>query len=437
MTRPDKVEIRMASLVAFIAQPSDAFRLGDFLVESLKSLDWTEFRAAVAFVKRSGTKHVSSALAEFSKRASVNITAGIDSNGTSAEGLQDLISAVSRTGKLWIFHNANSSTFHPKIYLFKNATNAEIVIGSGNLTEGGLYTNYEANIRFKLDLKVLIHRSILTDVETALNSWSAPVAGICLRLDDALLKKLMNSGRVLAEALTREIEERGPDKTVSASSKQDSLFKVSKVRPAPKPLMHSSGVKLPKKASTSLSASSKRSPSTATARTFVMTLQNTDVGYGQKTPGAQARAAEIFVPIRAVDADPAFWGWPNLFTVDKKWSAKHATRIASKMTSARRSKRPLDKMDRYRVRIRTAKPKGVVTATIWYNPEKVDLRIRHEQLRAAGTVGDILAIRAAAPGADYDYDFEVIARADSRFASLDSACNVKVAANSKKRFGYI
>lgn len=436
MTRPNKVKIRMASLVAFIAQPSDAFRLGDFLVESLKSLDWTEFRAAVAFVKRSGTKHVGSALTEFSKRASVNITAGIDSNGTSAEGLQDLISAISRTGKLWIFHNANSSTFHPKIYLFKNATNAEIVIGSGNLTEGGLYSNYEANIRFKLDLRVPMHRAILKDVETALNSWSTPVAGTCLRLDDALLKRLMDSGRVLPEALTREIEERGPDKTASASSKRDSLFKVTKVRPAPKTLMHSSGVKLSKKAFTSASTSSKRSPSTAPARTFVMTLQNTDVGYGQKTPGAQARSAEIFVPILAVDADPAFWGWPNLFTVDDEWSARHATWIASKMTSARRSKRPLDKMDRHRVRIQTTKPKGVIKATIWYNPEKVDLRIRHEQLRAAGTVGDIVAITAAAPGASYDYDFEVIAPTDSRFVSLESACNVKVPGNSKKKYGY-
>ena len=437
MTRRGKVDTRGRNLVEFIVQPNDAFRLGDFLVESLSSPDWTEFRAAIAFVKRSGTKHVRGALAEFSKRATVNISVGIDSNGTSAEGLKDLISAVSGTGKLWIFHNANSSTFHPKIYLFKNATSAELVLGSGNLTEGGLYTNYEANFRFKLDLKVPIQRSILTDVEVALNYWSAPVAGICLRLDDALLRKLIDSGRVLPEALTREIEERGPDKTVSASSKRESLFKVAKVRPAPKTLTQSSGVKPTKKASTGLSVSSKRSASTATARTFVMTLQNTDVGYGQKTPGAQARSAEIFVPIRAVDADPEFWGWPNLFTVDKKWSAKHATRIASKMTSARRSKRPLEKMDRYDVRIRMVKPKVVVTATIWYNPEKVDLRIRHEQLRAAGKVGDILAIRAAATGAGYNYDFDVIARNDSRFPSLESACNVKVAANSKKRFGYI
>jgi HKD family nuclease len=357
----------MEDLVAFIAQPSDAFRLGDFLVESLKNNNWTEFRAAVAFVKRSGTKHVSSVLAEFSKRASVNITAGIDSNGSSAEGLQDLISAVSETGKLWIFHNANSSTFHPKIYLFKNATNAELVIGSGNLTEGGLYTNYEGNIRFKINLNDPIHRSILADVEGALNSWSTPIAGICLRLDDALLKKLMDSGRVLPEALTRDTEERGPDKIADSPAKRDSLFKVAKVRAAPKALAPIHGVKRSQKPSADLTASAKRFASTATVRTFVMTLQDTDVGYGQKTPDAQARSAEIFIPVRAIDTNPAFWGWPNLFKVDKKWSAKPGTRIAARIASGRPSMRPLVKMDRTGVKIRTAKPKGFVTATIWYN----------------------------------------------------------------------
>ena len=437
MTRQNKVTTRMEDLVAFIAQPSDAFRLGDFLVESLKNNNWTEFRAAVAFVKRSGTKHVSSVLAEFSKRASVNITAGIDSNGSSAEGLQDLISAVSETGKLWIFHNANSSTFHPKIYLFKNATNAELVIGSGNLTEGGLYTNYEGNIRFKINLNDPIHRSILADVEGALNSWSTPIAGICLRLDDALLKKLMDSGRVLPEALTRDTEERGPDKIADSPAKRDSLFKVAKVRAAPKALAPIHGVKRSQKPSADLTASAKRFASTATVRTFVMTLQDTDVGYGQKTPDAQARSAEIFIPVRAIDTNPAFWGWPNLFKVDKKWSAKPGTRIAARIASGRPSMRPLVKMDRTGVKIRTAKPKGFVTATIWYNPERTDLRIRSEQLRAAGKVGDILALRVAATGAVYDYDFEVIPRADSRFSSFDSACNVRVAANSIKRFGYI
>ena len=43
-----------------------------------------------------------------------------------------------------VFHNPLPHTFHPKLYLFKSDDHAEMVMGSGNLTEGGLYTNYEA-----------------------------------------------------------------------------------------------------------------------------------------------------------------------------------------------------------------------------------------------------------------------------------------------------
>ncbi|MFO1428863.1 MAG: phospholipase D family protein [Candidatus Competibacteraceae bacterium] len=170
----------------FIAQPDDKFRLGDFLIRSFGDTDWTDFRAAVAFVKRSGTKHIREALAAFSKRARVRISVGIDSGGTSIEGLQDLIAAVGTTGQIWVFHNANNSTFHPKIYLFKNTSAADLVIGSGNLTEGGLYTNYEASVRLKLDLSRSEHRALLASAEAALDRWSTLQSGICLALDHNL-----------------------------------------------------------------------------------------------------------------------------------------------------------------------------------------------------------------------------------------------------------
>ena len=129
-----------------IHQPDGIFRLGDFLIKAFEDHAWTEFRAAVAFVKYSGTKHIAKLLNEFSKRGMIRISVGIDAGGTSIEGLSDLLNAIEDRGRIWVFHNANYSTFHPKIYLFRNEQKAEVVIGSGNLTEGGLFTNYEASI---------------------------------------------------------------------------------------------------------------------------------------------------------------------------------------------------------------------------------------------------------------------------------------------------
>lgn len=65
--------------VDFIAQPQATFRIGDFLKQSFADPQWTEFRAAVAFVKRSGTKHIREPLEEFSQRGGlVKISAGVD-----------------------------------------------------------------------------------------------------------------------------------------------------------------------------------------------------------------------------------------------------------------------------------------------------------------------------------------------------------------------
>lgn len=102
-----------------------------------------EFRAAIAFVKLSGVRHLGTALAEFSRRAAVKISAGIDHGGTSMEGLRALLNALDGRGEIWVYHNETNSTFHPKVYFFKGENKADLLIGSGNLTEGGLFTNYD------------------------------------------------------------------------------------------------------------------------------------------------------------------------------------------------------------------------------------------------------------------------------------------------------
>lgn len=58
----------------FLLQPDENFRLGEFLQSSLKDRRWTVFRAAIAFVKYSGTKHISQVLADFAGRSTVTIS---------------------------------------------------------------------------------------------------------------------------------------------------------------------------------------------------------------------------------------------------------------------------------------------------------------------------------------------------------------------------
>ena len=84
------------------------------------------------------------------------ISVGIDQGGTSAEGISDLLMAVQPTGEVRVFHNEapTNPTFHPKVYLFAKEAAAECFIGSSNLAEGGLFTNYEAFVHLRQDTDV-------------------------------------------------------------------------------------------------------------------------------------------------------------------------------------------------------------------------------------------------------------------------------------------
>ena len=179
--------------IEFVHQPSASNRIGDRLKENLAA-PWTRFRAAIAFVKRSGTRHVAPALAAFARTRDIEIIVGIDHGGSSAEGLRDLLDAVAPAGRVIVFHNRLPFTFHPKIHLFQSPVAAELTVGSGNLTQGGLFTNYEAALRVSLNLDAPGDSAILRSVEQTLDAWSDLSTGAALVLDEALLARLTASG---------------------------------------------------------------------------------------------------------------------------------------------------------------------------------------------------------------------------------------------------
>lgn len=82
--------------------------------------------------------------------AEVVIIVGIDLGGTTKEVLEELL----RWGcKVYVAHNAiPRSTFHPKCYIFECEDSAVAFVGSNNLTDGGMYSNYEVAAEYNFDL---------------------------------------------------------------------------------------------------------------------------------------------------------------------------------------------------------------------------------------------------------------------------------------------
>jgi hypothetical protein len=410
----------------FIAQPSGTFRIGNLLKQSFADPQWTEFRAAVAFVKRSGTKHIRQLLQDFSKRGGlVRISAGIDAGGTSAEGLTDLMQAIETRGSVFVFKNANSSTFHPKIYLFKSATSAVVVVGSGNLTEGGLFTNYEASLLLRLDLAVPADAVLLASILQALDEWSTPAPGLCYQLNPALLGQLVAQGHVPDEVrawgderATKEDQNSSEPglftrHSVPSAPRVDSAPPLSDINEEPEGFEDDDSLKVITPAPVSAQAGAHKA--------FLMTLQRTDVGVGQTTQGKSRRSPEIFIPLVARDYDPEFWGWPDLFAEDPAW-------VGPKDQHGR------GKMDRPGIMVRLGG--DIFPVHFWYNPDKKDLRLRSEHMRSAGAIGDILCIERSDDANSFAYKVDVIRQSGTQYAGLLAKCTQTVR-NSKKVFGYL
>jgi len=126
----------------------------------------TEVKIAVAFVKRSGIDEIYESLtyAMEINSAKVEIIVGLDFKTTDVNALF-ILKDIEKKYKNFSFYcfgdkrdNYNNLIFHPKIYLFNTLlpkhtkhTKFTSIIGSSNLTGGGLTSNFEVNGIFRED----------------------------------------------------------------------------------------------------------------------------------------------------------------------------------------------------------------------------------------------------------------------------------------------
>ncbi len=123
--------------------------IGNEISKTLRSGNYEYFKFAVAYAKNSGVGRLHDDLVHFSNSGGqTEAIVGIDQHITSYQALVNL--STFTNDNLYIHHDKGMVTFHPKVYLFGNNEFEKIIIGSSNLTAGGLYTNFEANIDITL-----------------------------------------------------------------------------------------------------------------------------------------------------------------------------------------------------------------------------------------------------------------------------------------------
>lgn len=171
---------------------------GDALRLAISDPQWSNIDIAVAWVRVSGLKHVFDKLkAALNCGRVIRLLVGIDKANTSYEALEALL-MLKKEGNIrtWVYHDENDALiFHPKMYLFRNDSESRLLLGSSNLTSGGLYTNVEAN------MDALFKRAdpLTIDIESQITDWVNEHSKQIESLTSALLKKLLKGNYIKGE----------------------------------------------------------------------------------------------------------------------------------------------------------------------------------------------------------------------------------------------
>jgi HKD family nuclease len=114
-----------------------------------------ETQIAVAFLKKSGIKAIEeSLLMSLDKGAKFELIVGLDFKTTDPFAMKYFIDLKKKYKDVSFYcygdkgDNRNDIVFHPKIYMFRSPKEVTSIIGSTNLTQGGLMSNFEVNTIF-------------------------------------------------------------------------------------------------------------------------------------------------------------------------------------------------------------------------------------------------------------------------------------------------
>jgi len=308
-----------------ILQPFSDLRLGDVLHTALLGGYGTfhTFQAAIAFVKQSGVRQLYEPLQQFIQQEGhmVRLVVGVDQQVTSQDGLSLLLEAVGAKGQIWINHTEGSIpvTFHPKIYLFEGIDSALLIIGSGNLTSGGLFTNDEASSVQTLDPQNGEDIHLLNEVKAAIDRWCDQSQDNVRRLDEEVLQQLVIGDYIRSEATARseaqsEGEERAAQRRkIQGDEQYPRRVKFGRGFERRRP-PYKSALRFPLELDDMGEDIDSMSPLVqilTRANWFGITVLEGDLPQKNSSP-------EIRIGKAIRDIEPGFWGWRTLFEHDKR-----------------------------------------------------------------------------------------------------------------------
>lgn len=181
---------------------------------------------SVAFVSESGVQQIEEKLKAHAAR--VTVFAGIRNDITSYQGLS-LLHDIG--GRLYTVDTGSRMViFHPKLYLVKGKSQAKLVVGSANLTLGGLNNNIEAGMLLDFDLTDADDKAVIDEIEAQLDALPTAYPDHVVKISAvSVLDNMLACGRLVDEMA---VPPPRPTTSAGASANGDTIPRIKlKVQP--------------------------------------------------------------------------------------------------------------------------------------------------------------------------------------------------------------
>lgn len=354
----------------------------------------------------------------------IRFVLGIDLGGTSIEVLKEL-HGWGIDARI-IKHRIPGHTFHPKIYLFERPSQAEIIIGSNNLTEGGFFGNYEGSARVTYLLPDDL--DAFTAACDELRRFLDPDGPVVYELTSEFLEDLIEIGAVPSEAEARLGRDVVRPSTGKTRQRDGSIFGTEDFDPPP-PLPAEllerllAGIRKRRRSTKRVPPESPGSgepelpiddqvTDPLLPAAFYMTLPTLQ---GNNIPG------EGRIPLEAIKLAKQFWGWPDEYVKkvsprsgNKRvyWNWRPSWRIWSVESPSQRSNQKV---------------------RMYMYENSSDFRFYVRPLVNAGAdMGDVVRIRRIAQD---EFECILARKGTPYYDEWIKSCTQSVR-NSKRRFGY-
>jgi len=140
--------------INFINQIAGQDAIGDLLNNLLKdeTKGFLRLKLVMAFVNHTGLSQIQDSLESFyDRRGILEFIIGLDNGITSYEALKYLRTRFPKAG-LFLFQDQSVNVvFHPKIVILEGQQTTVCIVGSANVTVGGLYNNFETGVVFEIN----------------------------------------------------------------------------------------------------------------------------------------------------------------------------------------------------------------------------------------------------------------------------------------------